>query len=350
MSYVDYIIVGHGLAGAVLAEHLSAKNKGILVIDKGENHSSKVAAGIINPIVFKRINKSWRVDDLLPKLNQFYQEIDKKYSISILETIDVVKLFTSIEEQNNWLGKMQESAYENYLFHEKKALFKTEDYQKHFGYGTVKNAARLDINTFLDGSKAVLKTQNAFLEEDFDHKQLKVAEKGIKYKSFSAKHIIFCEGYQLKFNPLFKDDLINHTKGEILDVKIDNYQADFILNKGFFMYPNTSGEFTVGATYDWHNCDTEITEKAQKELLEKLSLALKNKSISVINQKAGIRPTTKDRRPILGAHKAHKNVWVFNGLGTKGVMLAPYFAEHLLQHIEENVPLEEEVDIQRFYT
>jgi glycine oxidase len=84
-----------------------------------------------------------------------------------------------------------------------------------------------------------------------------------------------------------------------------------------------------------------------KELTEKLN-ELAVFPYKITNQSWGIRPTTPDRRPILGAHPEHQNVLIFNGLGTKGVSLAPYFSQVLSELLENEVPLNKEVDIQRY--
>ena len=68
----------------------------------------------------------------------------------------------------------------------------------------------------------------------------------------------------------------------------------------------------------------------------------------IIDHQAGIRPTVKDRRPLLGVHPAHHQLAIFNGMGTKGVMLAPYFANHLVNHLENDDKLLPEIDIVRF--
>ncbi|MBP6403894.1 MAG: FAD-binding oxidoreductase, partial [Bacteroidia bacterium] len=70
----------------------------------------------------------------------------------------------------------------------------------------------------------------------------------------------------------------------------------------------------------------------------------------VISQKAGVRPTVKDRRPLLGLHPQHPGVYVFNGLGTKGVSLGPFFASHFVNYLEDETDLSEEVNVQRFWT
>ena len=47
-------------------------------------------------------------------------------------------------------------------------------------------------------------------------------------------------------------------------------------------------------------------------------------------------------------HKTYKNIYILNGLGTRGVMIGPYIANQLFNFIENEVPLEKEVDINRF--
>ena len=348
MQKFNYIIVGAGLAGTILAEHFLTKNKSVLVIDNNQNHSSKVAAGIINPIVFKRITKSWKIDDLLPKLTQFYTDFEQKHNISILEQIDMVKIFNSFEEQNDWLAKTQDEGYSTYIKSEPKSAFFNDNYHQKFGYGVVKNAARLDINIFLDTAKNIYKSNNSLLEESFNYNALDISKEGVKYKNYSAEKIIFCEGYKLSENPWFSYLKLIKTKGEILNLIIKDYDVDFMLNRGFFMYPHKDKTYTVGSTYSWHDESLNTTEKAKEELLEKVSSTLNQKDISVNKQLVGIRPTTEDHRPLIGQHPQHKNLYIFNGLGTKGVMIAPYFAEQLANHLEENVPLYNDFNIKRF--
>ena len=66
-----FIIVGGGLAGICVAIQLIRSGAKVTLFDKNENYSSIVAGGIINPIVFRRMTKSWRVDEFLPFLKSF---------------------------------------------------------------------------------------------------------------------------------------------------------------------------------------------------------------------------------------------------------------------------------------
>ena len=96
-----------------------------------------------------------------------------------------------------------------------------------------------------------------------------------------------------------------------------------------------------------HDKTNQPTKKGKEELMSKLKTFL-SCEFEVVQHLAGIRPTVKDRRPLVGRHPEHKNLYVLNGLGTRGVMIAPYVAEKLYQFIENNEPLDSEIDVNRF--
>jgi len=52
---------------------------------------------------------------------------------------------------------------------------------------------------------------------------------------------------------------------------------------------------------------------------------------------------------LVGTHFKHKNLHILNGLGTRGVMLGPYLATQLFKNITKNIPLEDEITIDRIY-
>ncbi|MGZ4042733.1 MAG: FAD-dependent oxidoreductase, partial [Bacteroidia bacterium] len=71
----DFIIVGRGLAATVLAHTFKTNNLAFKVIGSPNlSHSSLVAAGIWNPIVFKRLTSSWLAHQTVPFLINFYSE------------------------------------------------------------------------------------------------------------------------------------------------------------------------------------------------------------------------------------------------------------------------------------
>jgi glycine/D-amino acid oxidase-like deaminating enzyme len=210
-------------------------------------------------------------------------------------------------------------------------------------------AGNLDTRAFLGASRSYFSAQNILLEERFDYDGLKIS--GIAhYRNYEAKKIIFCEGFRNSENPWFSNLPFKLTKGEVLTVRLtggNSIPADTVINKGVFILPLNDGSYKVGSTYEWNELNEEITEKGKQELITKLKKILKV-DFEIINHEAGIRPTVNDRRPILGLHRLYPELAVFNGMGTKGVMLAPYFANEMVSFLENKKELNPEVSIERF--
>jgi glycine/D-amino acid oxidase-like deaminating enzyme len=340
---IDYIIVGQGIAGTTLAFELIKKNKSILVINNDElSSSSKVAAGIWNPVVFKRLTKSWMADELIPALNSFYTEISQLLNQQLTKKINIAKLFTEEQEKILWIKKVNEemSEYLNSTISKMTTPLASE-------FALVNQSGNLDTKLFLNESKNYFQKQNCFLDEKFDFEELQLDLNKIRYKDYNAEKIIFCEGYRIQENPFFKWIPMKPAKGDVLTIYCKELNLDVILNKGVFILPLGNHFFKVGATYNWDKINNDPDENAKQELLTKL-----NKIISfdfeVINHESGVRPAVIDRRPLIGNHPKHKQLFVFNGLGTKAVMLAPYFAKELALHLTENHQISEEINIDRF--
>ena len=108
-----------------------------------------------------------------------------------------------------------------------------------------------------------------------------------------------------------------------------------------------SGTWRAGATYSYSDDNPGITEESLRELIAAIK-ELIHLPFTVESQQWGFRPTTPDRRPLVGRHPEHRRLWTLNGLGTKGVSLAPYFSGELISAIENGTPLNKLVDIERY--
>ncbi|MEX1003656.1 MAG: FAD-dependent oxidoreductase [Crocinitomicaceae bacterium] len=330
----DFIVIGWGLAGANLIWHLHQRGCKITVYDMGKNHSSRLAAGIVNPIVFKRLTKSWQADTLLPYAFNFYKEIEKKTGEIFYHAEKIARIFASIEEQNNWAALEGDERFDSYI--EKIEMLKSEHINAPYGVGKVQ-AARLEVNRFLDASKKFLGNQGVtFVNHPFGFKQ-------VEHRS----QYVFCEGYHLRDNIFFPHIPMKETHGETLTIRSTTLNISDILNKNMFVLPLGDNLYKIGATYNWEMKTAETTEAGKKELLEKFN-SITNVPFEIVQHQAGIRPTVSDRRPLLGTHPVKKNLHLFNGLGTKGVMIAPYYAQLMVDYLLKNTPLPAEVDIKRY--
>lgn len=347
---VDYIIVGQGLAGSILALTLLKYGRSVIVIDQAANSSaSRVAAGLYNPVVFKRLVKSWMADDLLTYMDEFYPEMEDQLGAQFYFSKRILKPFAEEQEKTLWLKKIEEPIGK-YL---NEAIFEDDlngIIYNPLGISEVMNAGNLDTIQFLNSSKTYFQKNNQFIEELFEYNQLVMKEESVFYKGISASKIIFCEGYKAIENPYFKWLPFKLTKGETLTIQLKHsHHIPFntVINKAVFILPIGNDIYKVGATYEWEDLTESTTEKGKSELVEKLQKVLKV-PFEIIDHQAGVRPTVNDRRPLIGLHPEHPQLAVFNGMGTKGVMLAPFFAFQFANFLRHHTALDKEVDIARF--
>lgn len=321
----------------------------MMIDDAPATTASRVAAGLYNPVVFKRLVKSWMADDLLPFMDEFYPEMEKLLEAEFYFSKRILKPFAEEQEKALWLKKTTEPIGK-YL---NESIY-TEDLNgivyNPLGISEVMHAGNLDTIKFLNTCKAYLQKQNAYIEDAVDYAQLVLQEKTVVYKGITADKLIFCEGYKAVDNPFFSWLPFKLTKGETLTIKLTHDHAipfKMVLNKAVFILPIGNDLYKVGATYEWNDLTELTTEKGKADLVEKLKKVLKV-PFEVVNHQAGIRPTVSDRRPLIGIHPEHAQLAIFNGLGTKGVMLAPFFANQFSNFLETGFPLDTEVDIARF--
>lgn len=348
---MNYIIVGQGLAGTILAHTLLNQNKTITVIDSPHlSKTSKVAAGLYNPIVFKRLVKSWLAEELLDLMDEFYPKAEELLNAKFYLKKKIVKPFSEEHEKVLWLKKTGEDIGK-YLSKTIETGFLTDVIHNPIGTGEVIKAGNIDTNVFLDKSRDYFKANNILLEEEINYDLLTISENSVNYKGTTANKLIFCEGHKATSNPYFNWLPFKLTKGETLIVRIPELHqqnADSkVLNKGVFILPLGDGLYKAGATYEWEDLTETPTEKGKLFLIEQLRKLLKV-PFEIIDHQAGIRPTVKDRRPLIGLHPDYPSLGVFNGLGTKGVMLAPYFAKQFADYLESGIPMNKEVNIERF--
>jgi glycine oxidase len=350
---VDYIIVGQGLAGTVLAQTFLKHNKSVIIIDEpGLSNASRIAAGLYNPLVFKRLVKSWLADELVPFMDVFYTDAEQLLNEKFYFKKQIVKLFAEEQEKILWLKKTNEEVGK-YLSKTIQDNFLIDVIHNPIGSSEVLSAGNLSSASFLSSFRNYFKQHHQLLEEKFEYDKLIIHEQFVEYKNHKADKIIFCEGHKATINSYFDWLPFKLTKGEIITVKIpllfpeETNEISKVINKGVFILPLGNALYRVGATYEWEDLSEQPTEKGKAFLITQLQKVLKV-PFEIIDHQAGIRPTVNDRRPLIGLHPKHTTLGVFNGLGTKGVMLAPYFANQFFDFLENGIALHKEVDIARF--
>lgn len=344
--HTDFIIIGQGLAGSSLAVHLIRRGYNVAVIDNaGANHSSRIAAGLFNPITGKKFVKTWLADTLFPFLHSFYNDTEVMTGARFFYPMPVYRPFLSVEEQNEWMARSADPAFSQYIgeVHAEEAV---QGVHNPLGGLMLKSSGFLDTKNYIGAVGKLISANGIVRDELFDETALRFDDAGVVYRDLRARKIIFCAGTHQ--NKLTQWLPVNILKGETLSIRC-NLDSSKVINRGVYMVPYAEGRhWKTGATYNFTDKSLEITPQGRAELEEKIT-ELVNIPYQVENQEWGFRPVTPDRRPILGPHPELGHVIIFNGLGTKGVTLAPYFSSVLADWLEGKGTIPPAVDIRRFY-
>ncbi|MEL6251504.1 MAG: FAD-binding oxidoreductase [Bacteroidota bacterium] len=333
MERKRFLIVGGGLAGSMLAARLCLREQEVVLLDDRDPHAaSPIAAGLFNVITGRFGAKSWMADALVPALRNFleipaFQELKDFVHDSL-----IYRPFKTAEEYNKWTARSEEDAYKDW------ADFLS--YPQYSGYIKnplggimIKQCGWLDIPHFLQKLQQILSDQfkldikyRPFEEEKLDLDKLTYEDLG------EFEEVVFCPGYRSRDISLFSELPIIPNKGEVLLLEIPELEIPFVLSKKVYLIPQGEQKFICGSTYKNQFDNPHPTQEGKEEICFHLEKALKI-PYKVLEQRSGIRPTTPNRRPVLGTLPEHSHIHYFGGFGTKGVLLSPYFSEKMANHV-----------------
>ena len=347
MAEYKYLIVGQGLAGTILSYKLQLKGIKHMVLDDGHRSAATLAAaGLINPITGRRYVKSWMIDELLPVALKTYRGLEKLLDIKLVQESSIVRTFDNQTQENHWNESTSRPGYDNYA---SKGDNPYED-STHppYGYGLINKACQVQVGKMILAYQEYLKGKGWLLTERFRYDELPYeAMPTLSGRTF--ENIIFCEGYKVLENPLFNNLPFQPAKGESLIIETDRTLPEAMLRDTVFIAPLSSHTFWSGGGYVWDNLDELPTKAFLDQWMDKLKAIWKGQ-LTLMTHRAGVRPSVKGRRPLIGRHPLYSNMILFNGMGTKGTSLAPYWAEHLINHLEGGKILSEEINLTRFLT
>lgn len=343
MKNVDYIIVGDGYTGLFLAHQLIKNNKSFVIFSEGRRSASQVSAGIINPVVLKKFTTFWKAQEQIDFLKESLEEIKSYTGENYLINAPIHRIFHDENEQNLWLKKSANEDLAQFLDQKFDHL---NIVKNDFLTGKVNQSARLNVSGFFAGLFGFFEKNGHLVKEKFDYTKLNPSESS--YKDFIFKHVIFCEGMGVKDNPYFSEIAVNPNKGHHIKVKLfQPIPENITIKKKHFLFPTGNGLYFYGGTYDREQLHHHIDESAVTQLVNGLS-EFYPYDFEVEEVNFGFRPTVKDRRPIIGRHETFNNLYVFNGLGARGILNGCYFSRDLIRFIEEDIPLHKEVSLSRF--
>jgi glycine oxidase len=347
-SSIDFLIVGQGLAGTLLAHYLLRGGAAVRLVDSGKDRSaSEVAAGIVNPITGRRFVKSWRIDELLPFARAAYAELEQWLSTPLYRQRRLLRAIFTAEEENDWQARAAHPGYSPYIGGMIDSTLHGEALRPPRAYGEVLQAAQADIGELVRAARRHWHASGQLLLEPFDFHALRFSDHEARYGDIRPGAVVCCEGFQGKFNPYFEYLPFKGDKGEALLARIPGVRIDAIVKHKLFVVPQDEDLYWVGATYTARFVDTAPSADGVAELKKRLNAMLK-RPFDVVRELAAVRPTVKDRRPLLGRHPRFRNLFIFNGLGAKGASLGPFFAAQMARHLLGQGELDPQVNIARW--
>ncbi|NJY61853.1 FAD-binding oxidoreductase [Salinimicrobium sp. CDJ15-81-2] len=342
----DYIIVGAGLSGTTLAYRFEKAGRSFVVFDDGSQEASRVAGGFMNPVILKRFTLAWKADEHLEKAYAFYSDMEMHLGKQFLSPLEIYRRFYSVEEQNDWFSATDNPRVAPFLDPQLVPQL-NEHIPGKYSFGKVLKTSRIDPRYMLDSYAEHLREKGWLQNESFEYDDLKVSASKVTYQNISARNVIFCEGFGLLKNPFFNYLPLKGNKGEYIIIKAPRLKLEVGVKSSVFIFPAGDDHYAVGATYNNTDKTPGPTTEAREDLVKKLK-DLINVEFEVVDQVAGLRPSTIDRRPLVGRHPEYNNLYTCNGFGSRGILIAPSISEELLNFIEEGKNLDPETDISRF--
>ena len=342
---LDYLVVGSGIGSFCLCKRLADENKSFSVVSDFRNSATQVAGGIINPIILKRFKPFWKAMAFYNEAIRFYDDLQIQLDDNILSKKDIIRVFSTIEEQNNWYAALDKPVLNEFL--ETKLLDQDDQLKSKFKLGQMHNAFLVDAKKILTYFHNQFLKNQTYYHSRFDYSKLIFHTDFIVYDELQVKKIIFTEGFQAMFNPFFNYLPIYGNRGDYLVFKSSNLRLDKLIKGRNFLIPLGNGFFKFGATFDRNNLTNVTPVDYQYSLIRSLQSLIKS-DFEVVRFESGIRPNIKDRRPILGQHPVHKGLYIMNGFGSRGIFMSPLLSKWLYHYLEDDKNLPHEVNIKRF--
>ncbi len=341
---VDFLIIGQGLAGSLLARSLRSRGCRVAVVDdRWQSAASQVAAGLMTPLTGRRFTLTPDYPGLFARAGEMLG------ALGVFHSLDVYRLFLDAEQRERGLKRAADAHCQPFIrrITERPGELQAEltDGQG----GALMKGAWVDLPKLLAESRAGLVADGALIEASFDPAELQVTPEGVAWRQVRARGVVYCDGYKSSQRGPFASLPWQPAKGEALDLTSDAPQSPFVLNREGWALPLGQGRWRAGTNWEWAGLDETPTTPQRDKLVARFRGYFQRPvSVEVTGHLAGVRPCTADNRPFLGTHPEEPRFHVFNGLGPRGTVWAPTLAEEMADYLATGKPLRPDCDLRRF--
>ncbi|HKL77984.1 MAG TPA: FAD-dependent oxidoreductase [Gammaproteobacteria bacterium] len=344
MNEYDTLIAGGGLAGSLLALALVERGQRVALVDAGDPASaSRVAAGLLTPVGGRRLTRVGPLEAMLPAAEETYRRLEAQSGRSFYRPVEILRLCRGPEEAEQYRRRRADPDFQPYLG--PPVVGSEAQPEAYF----VRGGGLLDTEAFLEAAAEKIATQGTLRRETLAAEDVRVAETGVRWADLHADRVVFCEGHRVGANPWFHWLPVTPVKGEVIGGTVTGGLPEQPVNRKVTLIPESGGGFWLGSTFDRHHPDQQPTADGRAELLDHLpALIGEAGEVAVTRHRAGIRPAPTDHHAMLGCHPHEPRVAVLNGLGARGALIGPYYAQCLADYLTSGAELPSQVDIARF--
>lgn len=356
------VVVGRGLAGALVAWKFRERGCEVEWWGNGAPSASHVAAGMFNPVSFRRIVEVWNAAAHLEAMRETMLSIEGALGLEgqLLHYVPVAKVFANESYRSDWDARWDQghgvcqwaSRGEDLADADMARLEGTA------GLGRVHASGWVNVPRLLAGMKTLFASEGNLIDRPWS------VSDGLPE---GAHAVVDCRGVGAANELSSVGITINPNHGDVLTLStplegegaLDT--SNHTVNNGKWLLPtcvrNGRQEWRLGATYAWHRLSPKPSDAADADLRMHMAKAFDSEGAQAIMNatleahQAGLRPASPDRRPTVGPWPGQpRGVLMLNGLGTRGVLVGPAMANHLVHWWLDGISLPSEVRAERFKT
>lgn len=345
----DFLIVGQGLAGSLLALALQARGASVEVLDNGHRSSAtRVAAGLMNPVMGARLSLVRDADRCLVTARSAYDAIGAARGTVLYQPLEMARLLRGEREFRAWERRAADPAYRDRI-----SGFRPPGHDPDFndphGSFRIFQTGFLRTGLLLDAVRDRLRATGALRLAEVSAAELRATAAGVRFAGRTPGTVVFCEGFRGGANPWFSWLPFRPLKGQILTLRTDRPLPRRIANGGAWLLPVSERLCRVGATHEHGVTDLGTSLAARQRLLEAVPRLLRRPpAVTPVAQRAGVRPQMADRQPVMGRHSDHPEIAIFNGFGARGSLLVPWFAELFAEQLLGRATVPDYAALERF--
>lgn len=361
---------GGGIAGCSVVWQAIRLGLDVGLIDAPRpDSSSRVAAGLVTPITGAKLALTWRWSEFFPAADHLYRWVESQCDAHFWEVHDAYRVFGSKEEADRFGARWR--THEGLLQQQRDGVRLQPVAPEAFapiraphGGLVMGPAARLLTEPYVDATAAFLQSRGRYwpMQWDVEEDLLLGAETlSIPSLQLRCNTLFLCQGFDARANRWFSQLPLHPARGDILRLQSHLPLPAKVIHSDAWVVPLSTSEILLGATYDREHLNTDITNAVADhwrqtllsrwqdmtgETMAKLDATSASKAC-VLQHRAAVRPASYDRHPLIGRHPQLPNLLCLNGLGSKGSLMAPLLASHLLDAALHRRPIDRDLDWRR---